>query len=145
MAERKLNGTFTAVPGGFSQRISESTTLFVPDFCASRFDPQTSELYGHAPDYEALEAAKAPAQQADRPGVYSYCYEMQKAPIGCDFSADLSYYGKHYFLKPLHDGLPILRGRGISYDEQRNTYMVTLRAFEKLKEQYRISLETCLD
>ena len=145
MAERKINGTFSAVPGGFSQKINDHTTLFVPSYCAARFDAETGELYSHAPDYEALEAAKAPAQQADRPGVYSYCYEMQKAPIGCDFKADLAYYGKHYFLRPLCDGLPILRGRGISYDEASNSYMVTLRAFEKLKQQYRISMETCLD
>ena len=70
---------------------------------------------------------------------------MQQAPTGCDFSADLSYYGKHYFLRPLRDGLPHLKGRGITYDERRNTYTVTLRAYDKLKEQYRISFETCLD
>ena len=35
--------------------------------------------------------------------------------------------------------------RGISYDEQRNTYTVTTRAYDKLKEQYRIRYETCLD
>lgn len=145
MAERKIDGTFTATPGGYMQKIDNRTTLFVPSFCASRFDAETGDLYGHAPDYEALEANKTPAVQADRPGVYSYCYEMQKAPIGCDFSAELSYYGKHYFLKPLRGDLPRLHGRGITYDEQRNDYMVTIRAFEKLKEQYRIKLETCLD
>ena len=82
---------------------------------------------------------------ADKPGEYVYCYEMQQAPTGCDFAADLSYYGKHYFLRPLRDGLPQLHGRGISYDEQRNTYTVTTRAYDKLKEQYRIRYETCLD
>ena len=103
------------------------------------------ELFGYAPDYEALEAEKAPAVQADKPGEYVYCYEMQQAPTGCDFAADLSYYGKHYFLRPLRDGLPQLHGRCISYDEQRNTYTVTTRAYDKLKEQYRIRYETCLD
>ena len=96
-------------------------------------------------DYEALEAAKSPAVHADKPGEYSYCYEMEKAPTGCDFSASLSYYGKHYYLRPLRDDLPQLRGRGISYDEQRSTYTVTRRAYDKLKEQYRMSFETCLD
>ena len=48
-------------------------------------------------------------------------------------------------LKRLRDNLPQLHGRGISYDEKRNTYTVTLRAYEKLKEQYRIRYETRLD
>lgn len=142
---RPIPGTFSKVPGGYEQKIDGQTTLFVPDMCAASFDHDTGALCGYAPDYEALEAAKSPAVHADKPGEYSYCYEMQQAPIGCDFSADLSYYGKHYFLCPLRDGLPQLHGRGITYDERRNTYTVTLRAYDKIKEQYRISLETCLD
>lgn len=143
--ERKITGTYTPVPGGYARQAGEQTTLFVPEFSAARYDPKTGELYGYAPDYDALEAAKSPAVHADKPGEYAYCYEMQKAPTGCDFSADLSYYGKHYYLRPLHDGLPRLTGRGISYNEQRKTYTVTLRAYDKLKEQYRMSFETCLD
>lgn len=143
--ERKINGTFSVVPGGYAQQINEQTTLFVPEFTVARYDTETGELFGHAPDYEALEAAKSPAVHADKPGEYSYCYEMEKAPTGCDFSASLSYYGKHYYLRPLRDDLPQLRGRGISYDEQRSTYTVTRRAYDKLKEQYRMSFETCLD
>ena len=142
---RPIPGTFSKVPGGYAQQINEQTTLFGPEMCAASFNPDTGDLCGYAPDYEALEAAKSPAVHADKPGEYSYCYEMQKAPIGCDFSADLAYYGKHYFLRPLSDDLPQLHGRGISYDEKRNTYTVTLRAYDKLKQQYRISLETCLD
>lgn len=142
---RPIPGKFEKVPGGYSQKLTEQTSLFVPDMCAAAFQSDTGELYGYAPDYDAIEAAKAPAVQASDPGEYSYTYEMQKAPIGCDFSADLSYYGKHYFLKPLHDGLPRLHGRGITYDEQYNTYCVTTRAYKQLKEQYRISLELCLD
>ena len=91
--ERKINGTFAPVPGGYAQQINEQTTLFVPDFSAARYDPKTGELFGYAPDYAALEAEKAPAVQADKPGEYVYCYEMQQAPTGCDFAADLSYYG----------------------------------------------------
>ena len=143
--ERKINGTFSVVPGGYAQQINEQTTLFVPEFTVARYDTETGELFGHAPDYEALEAAKSPAVQATAPGEYVYCYEMQKAPTGCDFAADLSYYGKHYFLRPLRDNLPQLHGRGISYDEERNTYMVTCRAYDKLKQQFRIRYETCLD
>ena len=111
----------------------------------SRYDPSTGEVYGYAPDYDALEAAKTPAVQATAPGEYSYCYEMQQAPTGCDYAADLAYYGKHYFLRPLRDGLPPLHGRGITYDAEQGTYMVTLRAYDKIKAQYKIKRETCLD
>lgn len=90
-------------------------------------------------------AAKTPAVQATSPGEYSYCYEMQQAPTGCDYAADLAYYGKHYFLRPLRDGLPPLHGRGITYDAEQGTYMVTLRAYDKIKAQYKIKRETCLD
>ena len=143
--ERKINGTFSKTIGGYVRKIDNDTTIFVPEFSAARYDPETGELFGYAPDYEALEAEKSPSAHADKPGEYSYCYELQKAPTGCDFSADLSYYGKHYFLRPLRDDIPRLSGRGISYDEQRNTYMVTIKAYEKLKTQYRIQYETCLD
>lgn len=77
--ERKINGTFAPVPGGYAQQINEQTTLFVPEFTVARYDTETGELFGHAPDYEALEAAKSPAVHADKPGEYSYCYEMEKA------------------------------------------------------------------
>ncbi|MBD5098146.1 MAG: hypothetical protein HDT35_01075 [Clostridiales bacterium] len=143
--ERKITGTFSKVPGGYAQEIDERTTLFVPDMCAASFIPETGELHGYAPDYDALEAAKPLAVEADKPGEYFYYYEMNHAPTGCDFSAELAYYGKHYILRPLHNGLPRLHGRGITYNEQYNTYIVTLRAYEKIKEQYKIKREMCLD
>ena len=143
--ERIIPGTFSKVPGGYEQKVDERTTFFVPDMCAASFIPETGELRGYSPDYEALEASKAPAVHADKPGEYAYYYETQHAPTGCDFSAELAHYGRHYFLRPLHDSLPRLHGRGISYDEERGTYTVTLRAYAKIKEQYRISRETCLD
>lgn len=143
--ERIIPGSYTKVSGGYEKKVDDRIKIFIPDMCASSFIPDTGDLHGYAPDYEALEAAKTPAVHADKPGVYSYCYEMQQPPTGCDFSSDLSHYGKHYFLHPLRDDLPRLRGRGITYDEQRNTYTVTIRAYEKLKEQYRIMHETCLD
>ena len=46
---------------------------------------------------------------------------------------------------PLRDGLPPLHGRGITYDAEQGTYMVTLRAYDKIKAQYKIKRETCLD
>lgn len=142
---RVVAGTFQQVPGGFSRKISDNITEFIPDFCTANFDESTGQLSMYCPDYEALEAQKQPAQVAEDPGVYSYCDEMQKAPIGCDFSADLSYYGKHYFLRPLRDGLPRLKGRGITYNEKDNDYTVTERAYEKLKAEYKISYKYYLD
>lgn len=143
--KRLIPGTFSKVPGGYARTIDERTTLFVPDMCASSFIPETGELYGYSPDYDALEAEKLPAVQAKAPGEYAYYYETQHVPNGCDYSADLSYYGKHYFLRPLHDGLPPLHGRGITYDDARKVYTVTLRAYEKLKEHYCICHEMCFD
>ena len=58
--ERKINGTFAPVPGGYARQIDPQTTLFVPDFSAARYDPKTGELFGYAPDYAALEAEKDP-------------------------------------------------------------------------------------
>lgn len=142
---RKINGIFSKVPGGYEQKIDDRTTIFVPDMCAESFDPASGDLCGYAPDYEAMKAEKAPAVEADKPGEYAYYYETAHAPTGCDFSAELAYYGEHYFLRPLRDGLSRLHGRGITYDERYNTYKVTLRAYEKIKAQYKISLEMCFD
>lgn len=36
--ERKINGTFSVVPGGYAQQINEQTTLFVPEASAARYD-----------------------------------------------------------------------------------------------------------
>jgi len=143
--ERKIDGTFSKVSGGYARKIDGRTTYLVPDMLAARFIPETGELYGYAPDYDALEAVMSPTVEADKPGEYAYYYEMDHAPTGCDFSADLAHYGGHYFLRPLRDDLPRLHGRGITYDEQYNTYTVTRRAYDKLKEQYKIKLEMCLD
>jgi len=143
--ERKIPGTYSRVPGGYAQKIGEQTTLFVPDASAASFDPKTGELHGYAPDYAALEAAKAPAVEATKPGVYAYYYEDQQPPTGCDFQASLGYYGGHYYLRPLRDDLPRLHGRGISYDEGQGCYCVTKRAYERLKQQYRILYEMCYD
>lgn len=142
--ERKIHGTFTRVTGGYSRRIDAETTVFVPDSSVSRYDAATGQLYGYAPDYDALEASKAPAQQADAPGEYAYCYEMQRPPVGCDYSAQRSYYGRHYHVTPLRPDLPRLHGRGITCNDD-GSYTVTARAYDKLTQQYRIQYEMCLD
>ena len=87
--KRPIPGTFSKVPGGYAQTINGRTTFFVPDMCASSFIPETGELYGYSPDYDALEAEKLPAVQAEAPGEYAYYYETQHAPNDCDYSADL--------------------------------------------------------
>lgn len=117
--ERKIPGTFAPVPGGYSQQIGANTALFIPDFSVSRYDPSTGEVYGYAPDYDALEAAKTPAVQATAPGEYSYCYEMQQAPTGCDYAADLAYYGKHYFCAPCATACPRSTGAALPTTQNR--------------------------
>lgn len=143
--ERKIDGTFERVPGGFARQLDSETRVFVPSMCVSRFDEETGTLYGFAPDYEAMEKLKAPATVANAPGEYSYYYESEQPPAGCDFQASLSYYGKHYFLRPLRDNLPKLHGRGITYNEDSRNYYVTAKAYEKIKAEYRISFEMCFD
>ena len=78
--ERKIPGTFAPVPGGYSQQIGANTALFIPDFSVSRYDPSTGEVYGYAPDYDALEAAKAPAVQSTAPGEYSSATKCSRPP-----------------------------------------------------------------
>ena len=140
---REINGTFEKVNGGYVRRISADTTEFIPDMCAASFDESTGTVSMYCPDYEALEKAKAPAVSAKDPGEYAYQTEVQREPIGCDFSAELAYYGKHYYLRPLRDGIPDLKGRGIT--KERDCYCVTAKAYEKLNEIYKISYEMCFD
>ena len=68
----------------------------------------------------------------------------QEKPEGCQMAATLAYYGKHVFI----DTELEIKGRGITLLEQRDflkRYQVTNLAFEKLKKQYTISMERCLD
>lgn len=88
---------------------------------------------------------KQEPQKATVPGVYHYTPEMgQEKPEGCQMAATLAYYGKHVFI----DTELEIKGRGITLLEQRDflkRYQVTNLAFEKLKKQYTISMERCLD
>lgn len=143
--ERKIPGTFAPVPGGYSQQIGANTALFIPDFSVSRYDPSTGAVYGYSPRYDALEASQGSRRAGHRPRRVFLLLRNAAGPHGCDYAADLAYYGKHYFLRPLRDGLPPLHGRGITYDAEQGTYMVTLRAYDKIKAQYKIKRETCLD
>lgn len=143
--ERKIEGTFTSVPGGYLRKASARSTVFIPEESVARFDEETGELYSYAPDYKAMEAAKAPAIHADKPGRYVYYYETHRAPIGCDFESELSHDGKHYVLRPLRSELPRLRGRGIAYDEGYNYYRVTIGAYERICKAHSVREELCFD
>ena len=86
--------------------------------------------------------------KAETPGTYIYTPEMgQKQPEGCQIEAGLCYYGGHYWIRTALE----LKGRGIKENEPSQqckglkNYTVTKRAFEKLTEQYTISMECCLD
>lgn len=96
-------------------------------------------------------------EKAENPGTYYYTPEMgQQKPEGCQIEASRGYYGgRMYIDTPL-----ALKGRGIKliktyaaadltasgqYKTGWNSYQVTSRAYEKLKSQYSISLECCLD
>ncbi|OMF35283.1 hypothetical protein BK133_11310 [Paenibacillus sp. FSL H8-0548] len=88
-------------------------------------------------------------------GVHTYFPEMKERKVNAQIEAILSHYGNHYFI----DTQLELKGRGISFlkiyvpdDFIRpshkagwHSYKVTSAAFEKLKEQYSISMERILD
>ena len=106
-----------------------------------------------------LELAKpepVAAKHPEKPGTYLYTSEMgQEKPV-CQMEASRGYYGGHMYIDtPLE-----IKGRGIAfvkrYSEKDfvnpnnhkvgwNHYRVTNRAFEKLKQQYTISMECLLD
>lgn len=93
--------------------------------------------------------------KAEKPGTYTYTPEMgQREPEGCQMEAYRSYYSNHFFI----DTPLTLKGRGIKFIRQYkpgdlltskkdgwNEYQVTELAFEKLKGQYAIAMERCLD
>jgi hypothetical protein len=78
------------------------------------------------------------------PGLYMYTPEMGQEKPECQIDASLSYYGDHWFLTTELN----LKGRGIRLDKTENSinyYIVTERAFEKLKAEYSISKVNYLD
>lgn len=105
-----------------------------------------------------LDLAKPEPKKQDvtSSGTYTYYPELNDQKPDCQMEAQLSYYGKHYFVNT-----PIqLKGRGITLVKQYTEkdfcnagdhrigwyeYQVTKRAFENLKSQYSISMERYLD
>lgn len=102
----------------------------------------------------ALAAPAQEPQKAEKPGTYCYTPEMGQSRPECQMEASRAYYGKHMYI----DTPMTLKGRGITFLKQYkpgdlytsrkdgwNHYQVTNLAFEKLKMQYAISMECCLD
>lgn len=99
---------------------------------------------------------KMAPQEVTGPGLYIYCPEMGESRPECQIMAKLGHFGTHYYL----DTPLTLKGRGITFMEVReaknltasgqfmagwNRYKVTERAFQKLQEQYSISMKNLLD
>ncbi len=88
-----------------------------------------------------------------RPGVTVYYPELGDRKPEVKMEASLGHYGTHYYVDTPLD----LKGRGIvrvgtswvpgcqKDVEGWKSYRVTLKAFEKLKKQYPISMECLLD
>lgn len=88
-------------------------------------------------------------------GIHSFTPEMGQRKVNAQMDARLSHYGKHYFV----DTCIELKGRGITFIKIYSagdfirpchkvgwkSYKVTKAAFEKLKSQYSISVESNLD
>ena len=113
----------------------------------------TLRRVGRTKRLELAAPAKQEPVKAEAPGTYCYTPEMGQQKPDCQMEASLSYYGKHYYINtPLN-----LKGRGITQIEANwrkgcrkqienwKCYRVTKATYEKLKEQYTISMECCLD
>ncbi|GKU79881.1 hypothetical protein [Paenibacillus sp. L3-i20] len=78
-------------------------------------------------------------------GVHMYMPELDERKVNAQIEASLSHYGNHYFLYTSLE----LKGRGIVQQETSrpglNSYKVTINAFEKIKQQYSISMSRYLD
>ena len=99
---------------------------------------------------------KKPPKAVTGSGTYTYYPEMGETKPECQIEASRAYYGKHWFLDtPLE-----LKGRGITllrtytskeltpagqYKVGWHEYQVTERAFDKIKAQYSVSIESLLD
>ncbi|MOA43775.1 hypothetical protein D3C78_1659620 [compost metagenome] len=88
-------------------------------------------------------------------GIHSFTPEMGQRMINAQIEARLSHYGNHYYIDtPLE-----LKGRGVTFIKTYavgdfvghthkvgwNYYKVTEVAFEKIKQQYSISMERNFD
>ena len=131
------------------------------EYLAENGDISEKEMYtlrriGRSKRLKLAKAQEQKPVKAEEPGTYCYTPEMGQQKPDCQMEASRAYYGKHFFIDtPLN-----LKGRGITFiktyspkdftnpNNQKigwNEYKVTNLAFEKLQEQYTISMKCCLD
>lgn len=116
----------------------------------------TLRRIGRTKRLELAAPKKQETETADKPGTYCYTPEMGQQKPDCQMEASRAYYGEHFFI----DTPMELKGRGITFIKKYspkdfadpnnkkvgwNEYQVTNLAFKKLKDQYTISMECCLD
>lgn len=134
----------------------EGIAFLVEKGCLSREEEKDLTEKARVKRIEISGEKMTEVREIDKPGVYAYTPEMGEGKPECQIEARRSYYGKHMYIDtPLE-----LKGRGIAfikrYDEKDfsklddhrvgwNSYMVTNKAFEKLREKYSVSIECCLD
>jgi hypothetical protein len=77
-------------------------------------------------------------------GVYSFTPEMGQRKPNCQMQVSIGHYGGYYIRTKIE-----LKGRGINLVDTSETgvnrYKVTDNAYEKLKSEYSISMESNLD
>lgn len=130
--------------------VSQEEGFFLPGEC-DRLTEQARKRR-----LELSRPEERPAEIAEKPGLYLYCPEMGEKRPECQIVASRSYYGRHYHISTALE----LKGRGVTFDGVKEAkrltdkyqfmagwreYTVTERAFEKLQEQYTISMESLLD
>lgn len=91
-----------------------------------------------------LKVIEFPADRIEK-GIHTHYPEMGERKVYSQIEARLSHSGSHYFLYTKLE----LKGRGIMKSETGrlgvNCYKVTWAEFDKLKQEYSISMERYLD
>lgn len=134
----------------------ESVELLYTKGSITEKELYTLRRIGRSKRLELAEPKKQPPVKTEQPGTYLYTPEMGQQKPDCQMEASRAYYGKHYFIDT-----PIeIKGRGIKFIKKYtakdftnpnnkkvgwNEYQVTNLAYEKLKEQYTISMQVNLD
>lgn len=123
------------------------------------FLPGEKELLieqGRAKRLELSATEPMEPEKVEKLGTYAYTPEMGQRRPDCQMEVSRSHYGKHVYIDtPLE-----IKGRGITllkkyaekdfvksnhYKVGWYSYQVTSNAYDKLKEQYTISMHCCLD
>ncbi len=95
-----------------------------------------------AAEYHARRDAKVETAAI---GTHCWTPEMGQSKPDTQIESNLSHYGKHYFLATRLE----LSGRGVEqrsdHSDGRKRYKVTIKAYEKLEQQYSISRAAHLD